>query len=207
MSSSIEILCYNFFMGRDKLKRNIQFKPRCREFIATTCNSKDIIHLLHEEMEALYLMDNQGLYQADAADKMGVSRPTFARILKNAREKVSMMLITGANLLIEDTKEDYFVLVASMKNRELVLGKPNAPFLMLYHISQKEISEAFVIDNPVFIENRRPGQILPLLCNEKKVNFFIATSIGEGLKSALLSKGVYAMSKKRCTKEELTSCI
>ncbi len=207
MSSNMKFLCYNSQMGREKLKRNIQFKPYCREFIATTCKSEDTIHLLHEEMEALYLMDNQGLYQAEAAEKMGISRPTFARILKSAREKVSMMLITGANLIIEDTKEDYSVLVASMKSRELVLGKPDAPFLILYHIYQKEIIEVFVMENPVFVENRRPGQILPILCNEKRVNFFIATYIGEGLKSALLSKGVYAMTKKRCTKEELVSCL
>ncbi len=194
-------------MGRDKLKRNLQFKPRCREFTSKTCKSEDIIHLLHEEMEALYLMDNQGLYQADAAEQMGVSRPTFARIVKNAREKVSMMLITGADLVIEDTKEDYSVLVASMKEKELVIGKPDAPFLMLYHISEKKINEMSVMENPVFVENKRPGQVLPALCNAKKVNFLIATSIGEGFKSALLSKGVYAMAKKRCTEEDLLACI
>ncbi|MCF6207677.1 MAG: DUF134 domain-containing protein, partial [Sulfurovum sp.] len=107
-------------MGRDKLKRKLQFKPRCKRFGSKGCESGDTIHLLHEEMEALFLMDAQGLYQADAAEQMGVSRTTFARILKNAREKVSMMLIGGADLVIEDEKADYRVLVASMHKEKVV---------------------------------------------------------------------------------------
>jgi len=194
-------------MGRDKLKRKLQFKPRCKVFTSKTCESEATIQLLHEEMEALYLMDNQGLYQADAAEQMGVSRPTFARIVKSAREKVSMMLITGADLVIEDTKEDYIVLVASMKAEELVIGKPDAPFLLLYHILKKEIIEMSVMENPVFVENKRPGQVLPALCNQKQVNFLLATSVGEGLKSALLSKGIYVMAKKTCVKEDLLALI
>ena len=190
-------------MGRDKLKRNLQFKPLCRTFGAVECGSEDMIHLLHEEMEALYLMDNQGLYQADAAEQMGVSRPTFARIIKSAREKVSMMLITGANLVIEDEKEDLVVLVASMREDELLLGKPDAPFLMLYHINQQEIIGREVMENPAFVEEKRPGQVLPRLCNDHKVNFFIATAVGTGLKSALLSKGVYSVSRKSLTSKDL----
>ncbi len=59
---------------------------------------------------------------------MGVSRTTFARIIKAAREKVSMMLITGANLVIEDDKDEYTVMLPSMKETVLELGKPDAPF-------------------------------------------------------------------------------
>lgn len=190
-------------MGRDKLKRKIQFKPLCTSFGALGCKSEDTIHLLHEEMEALYLMDNQGLYQADAAVQMEVSRTTFARIIKNAREKVSMMLITGANLVIEDEKDEYTVMLTSMKEHVLELGKPDAPFLMLYRISEDEIVDKQVLENPVFVENKRPGQVLPALCNEHQVNFFVATSIGTGFRSALLSKGIYTLSKKRFTEKDL----
>ncbi len=194
-------------MGRDKLKRNLQFKPMCRAFGPTECKSEDTIHLLHEEMEALYLMDNQGLYQADAAMQMEISRTTFARIIKNAREKISMMLITGANLVIEDEKDRYTVMLTSMKKQELELGKPDAPFLMLYSISGNEIVDKQVLENPVFVENKRPGQVLPALCNEHQVNFFVATSIGVGLKSALLSKGVYTQSKKSFNEKDLLALM
>jgi len=189
-------------MGRDKLKRKLQFKPLCTSFGALGCKSEDTIHLLHEEMEALYLMDNQGLYQADAAVQMEVSRTTFARIIKNAREKVSMMLITGSNLVIEDEKDEYTVILTSMKEQVLELGKPDAPFLMLYHISENKIVDKQVFENPVFVENKRPGQVLPALCNEHHVNFFVATSIGIGFRSALLSKGVYTLSKKTFTEND-----
>jgi len=194
-------------MGRDKLKRHLQFKPVCRSFGATDCESSDTIHLLHEEMEALFLMDNQGLYQADAAEQMGVSRTTFARMIKSAREKVSMMLISGANLVIEDEKEDYRVLVASMQRGKVVPGKPDAPFLMLFHVHEKEIVEEKVYENPAFAQSIRPGQVLPKLCNELQVNFLVATTIGAGLKSALLSKGVYGVSKKKFTKQDLFSMV
>jgi len=190
-------------MGRDKLKRKLQFKPLCTSFGALSCKSEDTIHLLHEEMEALYLMDNQGLYQAEAASQMEVSRTTFARIIKNAREKVSMMLITGANLVIEDDKDEYTVMLPSMKEHVLELGTPNAPFLMLYRIHENEIVDKQVLENPVFVENKRPGQVLPPLCNEHHVNFFVATSIGTGFKSALLSKGVYTQSKRTFLETDL----
>ncbi len=190
-------------MGRDKLKRKLQFKPLCTSFGALGCKSEDTIHLLHEEMEALYLMDNQGLYQADAASQMEVSRTTFARIIKTAREKVSMMLITGANLVIEDDKDEYVVMLPSMKEQVLELGKADAPFLMLYRIHQNDIVDKEVLENPVFVESKRPAQVLPTLCNEQQVNFFVATSIGVGLKGALLSKGVYTQSKKSFFEKDL----
>ena len=190
-------------MGRDKLKRNLQFKPRCKTFVANSCENDDVIHLLHEELEALYLMDSQELYQADAALQMNVSRPTFARILKNARQKMTMMLISGATLQIEDEKDEYRVMLASMKESNVELGKADAPFLYIYHIYQSKIVTKEVLENPVFVENKRPGQVLPLLCNAYKVNFFVATSIGVGFKSALLSKGVYTHSKKKFVKKDL----
>ena len=190
-------------MGRDKLKRNLQFKPRCKTFGARSCESEDIIHLLHEELEALYLMDSQELYQADAASEMNVSRPTFARILKSARQKMTMMLISGATLQIEDEKDEYTVMLASMQEHVLELGKADAAFIYIYHIHQNEILSKEVLENPVCVEDKRPGQVLPLLCNRYKVNFFVATSIGTGLKSALLSRGVYTYSKKTFVEKDL----
>jgi len=194
-------------MGRDKLKRKLQFKPLCTSFGALSCKSENTIHLLHEEMEALYLMDNQGFYQADAASQMEVSRTTFARIIKTAREKVSMMLITGANLVIEDEKDEYTVMLPSMKETVLELGRPDAPFLMLYHVHENDIVDKEVLENPVFVESKRPGQVLPALCNEHQVNFFVAVSIGVGLKGSLLSKGVYGQSKKSFLEKDLFTLV
>lgn len=54
-----------------------------------------------EELEALRLTDIVGLYQEDAAERMEVSRPTFQRVLKSAREKVARCLVEGKALEIE----------------------------------------------------------------------------------------------------------
>jgi len=190
-------------MGRDKLKRQLQFKPVCRHFGAKQCDSGEVIRLLHEEMEAIYLMDRLGLYQADAAERMGVSRTTFSRIIKSAREKVSMMLVSGTDLVIEDEKHDYHVLIASMERNRVVVGSAKSPFLMHFHIQDETIVEERVYENPAFESHVRPAQVLPALAQELEVNFFVATKVGAGLKSALVAKGVYAFERKSLTKEAL----
>jgi len=86
-------------------------------------------------------------------------------------------------------------MLTSMKEDVLELGKADAPFLIIYRIDESKIVDKEVLTNPVYAQKRRPAQILPLLGNEHKVNFFVATSVGAGLKSALLSKGIYTTSK------------
>lgn len=54
-----------------------------------------------DEFEALRLADYEGLYQEDAAGRMGVSRPTFGRIVEQARTKVARALVEGLALRIE----------------------------------------------------------------------------------------------------------
>ncbi|MBL7006776.1 MAG: DUF134 domain-containing protein [Spirochaetia bacterium] len=54
-----------------------------------------------DELEALCLMDSEGLYQKEAAEKMGVSRQTFGNILISARKKSTEMLIKGRLLVVE----------------------------------------------------------------------------------------------------------
>lgn len=48
-----------------------------------------------DELEALRLADLLGLYQEQAAEKMGVSRATFGRILESAHRKVAGALVEG----------------------------------------------------------------------------------------------------------------
>lgn len=53
-----------------------------------------------DELEAVRLADLEGLYQDDAAARMGVSRPTFARVVAAARRKVAEALVGGRALRI-----------------------------------------------------------------------------------------------------------
>jgi len=192
-------------MGRDKLKRNLQFKPHYTRFEALESANEESIQLLHEEMEALYLMDAKALYQADAAKKMGVSRPTFARILKNARQKVTMMLITGSKLQIEDEKDYVVVMVPSEATESIVKSTPQAKYLLVFHVENRKIVKQDYLTNPVVEKKLRPGQVLPLLCSTHKINFFMTESLGAGLKSALLSKGVYTITKENLQEEDVIS--
>jgi len=57
--------------------------------------------LTHDETEALRLKDVEGLDQENCAQKMGVSQPTFFRVLKNARKKSSDAIVNGKAIRIE----------------------------------------------------------------------------------------------------------
>ncbi len=58
------------------------------------------IDLALDEFESLRLADVEGLYHADAAAQMGVSRATFGRIVSSARRKVATALVNGQELVI-----------------------------------------------------------------------------------------------------------
>jgi predicted DNA-binding protein (UPF0251 family) len=64
-------------------------------------NRLSSVSLLHEELEALRLADAEGMLQTAAADRMGVSRSTFQRILARARSQVALALTGGHALRIE----------------------------------------------------------------------------------------------------------
>jgi uncharacterized protein len=54
-----------------------------------------------DEAESVRLADLEGLYQADAAGRMGVSRQTFGRIIESARRKIADAIINGKCLRID----------------------------------------------------------------------------------------------------------
>ena len=60
----------------------------------------DEIVLDVDEIEAVRLADIEDMYQADAALKMGVSRPTFGNIIARAHKKIATALLEGKALRI-----------------------------------------------------------------------------------------------------------
>ena len=71
------------------------FKP-----IGRPVDDLEIEELRLDELEAIRLADLEGLYQEAAAERMGVSRPTFARILARARSAVARALIEERVLVV-----------------------------------------------------------------------------------------------------------
>jgi len=59
------------------------------------------IILTVDEFEAIRLTDLEGLYQAQAAEKMSISRQTLGRILESAHRKIADALVNGKALLIK----------------------------------------------------------------------------------------------------------
>jgi predicted DNA-binding protein (UPF0251 family) len=63
--------------------------------------SEEQVKLFYEEYEALKLSDYDGLNHENAAKKMGISRPTFARIYENARKKIAKALVETKEIKTE----------------------------------------------------------------------------------------------------------
>jgi len=61
--------------------------------------------LQHDEIEAMYLCDAEGLTQEEAGTRMGISRGTVQRLLAAARKKIIEALATGKALAIETGAE------------------------------------------------------------------------------------------------------
>jgi predicted DNA-binding protein (UPF0251 family) len=78
--------------------------PATRFVPACAGNTKPPIRspvvLTPDELEALRLVDYEGLLQEEAARRMGVSRGTVWRCLDSARRKVGAMLVEGRELII-----------------------------------------------------------------------------------------------------------
>ena len=64
------------------------------------------IAMAREELEALKLCDCDDLTQAEAGDRMGVSRGTVQRILSSARKKVATALSKGRAIVFEQCRAE-----------------------------------------------------------------------------------------------------
>jgi predicted DNA-binding protein (UPF0251 family) len=67
----------------------------------------DQLTLTLDGLEALRLADLEGLYQEEAAQRMGVSRATFARVLTAARKVVAEALVNGKAVEISGGAVDW----------------------------------------------------------------------------------------------------
>jgi len=87
-------------MPRPCCLRRIAFKPHADLFKpeGIPLHAFEQVTLTLDEVEALRLADLNGLYQERAAEEMRISRPTFSRIVEQARRKVADALIHGKAL-------------------------------------------------------------------------------------------------------------
>jgi len=91
-------------MPRPKRFRRLGFMPGCRAFKPAHMKMRELneVFLGTDELEALRLKELMGLSQEQAAEHMGISQPSFHRLVSGARKKVAEALINGKALKIQD---------------------------------------------------------------------------------------------------------
>ncbi|MFT7879578.1 MAG: DUF134 domain-containing protein [Sulfurimonas sp.] len=175
--------------------RNITFRPKSLLFGPLTHKPKEMILMSDDELEALYLADFKGLYQEECAKQLGVSRPTFAKIIKSARKKVTEMLMYGKGIELLQEKRN-FVLVYPTNDRVTI--HPyflTAKYFAFAKIEEDSIVSISYIDNPIYqalqakgisivdddsAKGMAAGRIIPPLL--KKGNMLVVKSLGDGMK-------------------------
>lgn len=90
-------------MPRPTCCRRVSGEPVCAVFKPTGAVGRRLeqVAITLDEFEAVRLADLEGLYQEQGAERMGVSRPTFGRILTSAHRKIAEALVGGKVLRIE----------------------------------------------------------------------------------------------------------
>ena len=90
-------------VGRPQLCRRVSRLPDQTFFKPAGVPLRNLeAHVLRlDELEAMRLVDVEGLYHQEAARRMDVSRATLGRILENARKTVARVLLEGGALSIE----------------------------------------------------------------------------------------------------------
>ncbi len=90
-------------MSRQPLLRRVDYLPTINFFKPAGVPLAQLqeIRISIEEVEAIRLKDLEGLEQEECAQKMNISRSTFARILLSARQKTADALLNGKAIRIE----------------------------------------------------------------------------------------------------------
>jgi predicted DNA-binding protein (UPF0251 family) len=90
-------------MGRQPMRRRVDVLPQVTYFKPAGMPLAHLqeVRLTIEEAEAIRLKDIEGLEQDECAQRMCVSRTTFARILLLARQNMADALLNGKAIRIE----------------------------------------------------------------------------------------------------------
>lgn len=90
-------------MGRPHNERRIGHQPDSTFFKPSGVPMRElhISTILFDELEAMRLVDAEGLQQTQAAESMGISQSTIARLLSSGRRKTAQALSHGEALQLQ----------------------------------------------------------------------------------------------------------
>ena len=82
--------------GRKKKVRYIQKMPKSSQFSPRgKAGRPDEVELKIDQFEAIKLADHQGYDQSEGAKSMGISRPSFGRLLREGRKIVADAIVNA----------------------------------------------------------------------------------------------------------------
>jgi uncharacterized protein len=90
-------------MPRPQRSRRVCTPPKMigfRPYGLKKCKKESVI-LNYDEFEGLKYINYDNLQQDEAAEKMGISRPTFTRLHNNALNKIATAFVEGKSIEIE----------------------------------------------------------------------------------------------------------
>ncbi len=90
-------------MPRPRICRRVQCEPSVQYFKprGVPLPNLEVVSLAVDEFEAIRLKDFEDFEQEAAAGRMGISQPTFHRVLESARKKIADALVKGKAIRIE----------------------------------------------------------------------------------------------------------
>lgn len=96
-------------MGRRTRMRSVKSPPDNFYFHSRSDEPsfENKIEITVAEFEAMRLKHYLGMTQKICAEKMGLSQPTFSRILKNAHRKITEAIIEGKEIRVQGGNVDY----------------------------------------------------------------------------------------------------
>jgi uncharacterized protein len=105
----VSVNCSGAVVPRPRIPRRILLPPRFLIFkpMGVPRRLLQRVILSVDEFEAIRLADHEGMDHLAAAARMGISRPTFSRLIEAAHAKVAACIIEGRELRIEGGDVDF----------------------------------------------------------------------------------------------------
>jgi len=182
------------------------------------------VAMMLDEFEAIRLADGEGLYQEEAARRMGVSRTTFGRILDSAHRKVAEVLaggrclrLAGGHVHVEDPaarlrrpgpprQEEKIVNICVPVTADRGLESPvsghfgSAPLFMLVDV---ETREARALTNGRAVHEHGACRPLDALAGHD-IDALVVGGIGAGALTKLQGAGIRVF---RATSPTVAGCL
>lgn len=195
--------------GRKKLERNLTTKPLFTSFAPTNKTAKDALRLTSDELEAIRLADLEELYHEECANRLNISRSTFSRTIKTARNKLAQMILLGKPIVIEEVNLPYSICYPSDDKISIATHAILAKFFVRATVENKKIVDMKFTPNPIVAKLEKEhivlppdhdgkgleaGRILPEIFRGASVAIF--AEIGAGLRRNIEGIGVVVLTTK-----------